>query len=70
MVGGPLGAQCMTCLTQAWKVDIEHLDYHHYLPIFFDGSLDGSTEDVDVILEVQCDFGLKIHCVIVLPISS
>lgn len=20
-----------------WKVDIEHLDYHHYLPIFFDG---------------------------------
>jgi len=21
----------------AWKVDIEKLDYHHYLPIFFDG---------------------------------
>lgn len=21
----------------AWKVDIENLDYHHYLPIFFDG---------------------------------
>jgi hypothetical protein len=20
-----------------WKVDIEKLDYHHYLPIFFDG---------------------------------
>ena len=20
-----------------WKVDIEYLDYHHYLPIFFDG---------------------------------
>lgn len=22
---------------EAWKVDIEKLDYHHYLPIFFDG---------------------------------
>ncbi len=21
----------------AWKVDIEKLDYHHYLPIFFEG---------------------------------
>ncbi|CAM9301859.1 unnamed protein product [Lampetra planeri] len=21
----------------AWKVDIEKLDYHHYLPMFFDG---------------------------------
>lgn len=21
----------------AWKVDIDKLDYHHYLPIFFDG---------------------------------
>merc|ERR1719235_1153429 len=21
----------------AWKVDVEKLDYHHYLPIFFDG---------------------------------
>merc|ERR1712099_199649 len=21
----------------AWKADIEKLDYHHYLPIFFDG---------------------------------
>ncbi|KAF7670068.1 hypothetical protein LDENG_00062540, partial [Lucifuga dentata] len=21
----------------AWKVDIEKLDYHHYLPLFFDG---------------------------------
>lgn len=20
-----------------WKVEIEKLDYHHYLPIFFDG---------------------------------
>ena len=26
------------CVFQiAWKVDIEKLDYHHYLPIFFDG---------------------------------
>jgi hypothetical protein len=22
----------------AWKVDVEKLDYHHYLPIFFDGA--------------------------------
>jgi hypothetical protein len=21
----------------SWKVDIEKLDFHHYLPIFFDG---------------------------------
>lgn len=21
----------------AWKVEIQKLDYHHYLPIFFDG---------------------------------
>ena len=21
----------------SWKVEIERLDYHHYLPIFFDG---------------------------------
>ena len=21
----------------AWKVEIEKLDYHHYLPLFFDG---------------------------------
>ena len=21
----------------AWKIDLEKLDYHHYLPIFFDG---------------------------------
>ena len=21
----------------AWKVDIQQLDYHHYLPIFFEG---------------------------------
>merc|ERR1712203_2481 len=21
----------------SWKVDLERLDYHHYLPIFFDG---------------------------------
>ena len=21
----------------SWKVDVEKLDYHHYLPIFFDG---------------------------------
>ena len=25
------------CVQIAWKVDIEKLDYHHYLPIFFDG---------------------------------
>lgn len=26
-----------TCNKIAWKVDIDKLDYHHYLPIFFDG---------------------------------
>lgn len=26
-----------TCNRIAWKVDIGKLDYHHYLPIFFDG---------------------------------
>jgi len=25
------------CGKIAWKVDVEKLDYHHYLPIFFDG---------------------------------
>jgi hypothetical protein len=35
--------------SKAWKVDIEKLDYHHYLPIFFDGSLEGLRElDVDL----------------------
>ena len=24
-------------LPEAWKAEIEKLDYHHYLPIFFDG---------------------------------
>ena len=28
---GPLGPKIL------WKVEIEKLDYHHYLPIFFDG---------------------------------
>mmetsp|Transcript_86694 Transcript_86694/g.250386 ORF Transcript_86694/g.250386 Transcript_86694/m.250386 type:complete len:316 (-) Transcript_86694:259-1206(-) len=28
---------CGTANKVAWKVDIEKLDYHHYLPIFFDG---------------------------------
>ena len=23
--------------TISWKVDVDKLDYHHYLPIFFDG---------------------------------
>jgi len=28
---------CGTANKISWKVDIEKLDYHHYLPIFFDG---------------------------------
>lgn len=37
---GDLPVQVHHTATQnkiAWKVDIEKLDYHHYLPIFFDG---------------------------------
>jgi len=37
---GDLPVQVQHTATQnkiAWKVDIEKLDYHHYLPIFFDG---------------------------------
>merc|ERR1719359_1278745 len=35
----------------SWKVDIEKLDYHHYLPIFFDGSRE--KEDPYRFLAVQ-----------------
>jgi len=35
----------------AWKVDIEKLDYHHYLPIFFDGARE--QEDPYRFLAVQ-----------------
>lgn len=35
----------------AWKVDIEKLDYHHYLPIFFDGMRE--KEDPYRFLSVQ-----------------
>merc|ERR1712050_456332 len=37
---GDLPVQIQHTATQnriAWKVEIEKLDYHHYLPIFFDG---------------------------------
>eukprot|EP00429_Kryptoperidinium_foliaceum_P054418 CAMPEP_0176076764 /NCGR_PEP_ID=MMETSP0120_2-20121206/38377_1 /TAXON_ID=160619 /ORGANISM="Kryptoperidinium foliaceum, Strain CCMP 1326" /LENGTH=344 /DNA_ID=CAMNT_0017410487 /DNA_START=61 /DNA_END=1095 /DNA_ORIENTATION=+ len=37
---GDLPVQIQHTATQnriAWKVDIDKLDYHHYLPIFFDG---------------------------------
>merc|ERR1719313_141049 len=37
---GDLPVQVQHTATQnriAWKVDIEKLDYHHYLPIFVDG---------------------------------
>jgi len=39
----------------AWKVDVEKLDYHHYLPIFFDGLRE--KEDPYRFLAVQgcCD---------------
>lgn len=35
----------------AWKVDVEKLDYHHYLPIFFDGARE--QEDPYRFLAVQ-----------------
>merc|ERR1719240_1655159 len=37
---GDLPVQVLHTATQnkiSWKVDIDKLDYHHYLPIFFDG---------------------------------
>lgn len=37
---GDLPVQILHTATQnkiSWKVDIDKLDYHHYLPIFFDG---------------------------------
>merc|ERR1719274_5607 len=40
----------------AWKVDIEKLDYHHYLPIFFDGLRE--KEDPYRFLAVQCCYDL------------
>lgn len=33
----PLSIQHATTRVLQWKVDVEKLDYHHYLPIFFDG---------------------------------
>eukprot|EP01064_Diplonema_japonicum_P028725 TRINITY_DN447_c0_g2_i1.p1 TRINITY_DN447_c0_g2~~TRINITY_DN447_c0_g2_i1.p1 ORF type:complete len:291 (+),score=53.87 TRINITY_DN447_c0_g2_i1:59-931(+) len=39
-----------------WKVDIEKLDYHHYLPIFFDGLRE--KEDPYRFLSVQGSFDL------------
>jgi len=34
----PVQIQHMTTSNRiSWKVDIDKLDYHHYLPIFFDG---------------------------------
>ena len=33
----PLQIEHGTHLRLAWKVEIDKLDYHHYLPIFFDG---------------------------------
>lgn len=42
-----------------WKVEIEKLDYHHYLPIFFDGIRE--TEDPYRFLAVQGVFDLLDH---------
>jgi hypothetical protein len=40
----------------AWKVDVEKLDYHHYLPIFFDGLRE--KEDPYRFLAVQGTFDM------------
>merc|ERR1719396_223776 len=40
----------------AWKVDIDKLDYHHYLPIFFDGCRE--MEDPYRFLAVQGTFDM------------
>jgi hypothetical protein len=45
----------------SWKVEIERLDYHHYLPIFFDGIREVeepyrflATKGVEDLLKVGC----------------
>eukprot|EP00440_Ansanella_granifera_P031314 gb/GFBE01034000.1/.p1 GENE.gb/GFBE01034000.1/~~gb/GFBE01034000.1/.p1 ORF type:complete len:360 (+),score=82.99 gb/GFBE01034000.1/:1-1080(+) len=56
---GDLPVQVLHEATQnriAWKVDIEKLDYHHYLPIFFDGLRE--KEDPYRFLAVQGVFNL------------
>merc|ERR1719413_125345 len=40
----------------AWKVDVEKLDYHHYLPIFFDGLRE--KEDPYRFLSVQATYDM------------
>lgn len=42
-----------------WKVDIEKLDYHHYLPIFFDGLRE--KEEPYRFLAVQGTFDMLEH---------
>lgn len=46
----------------SWKVEIERLDYHHYLPIFFDGVRETeepfrflATKGVEDLLKVHHD---------------
>lgn len=46
----------------SWKVEIERLDYHHYLPIFFDGIRETeepfrflATKGVEDLLKVHPD---------------
>jgi len=39
-----------------WKVDVEKLDYHHYLPIFMDGARE--QEDPYRYLAVQCTYDM------------
>eukprot|EP00929_Paragymnodinium_shiwhaense_P078515 TRINITY_DN40715_c0_g1_i1.p1 TRINITY_DN40715_c0_g1~~TRINITY_DN40715_c0_g1_i1.p1 ORF type:complete len:331 (+),score=57.45 TRINITY_DN40715_c0_g1_i1:83-994(+) len=43
----------------AWKVDIQKLDYHHYLPIFFDGLRE--KEDPYRFLAVQGTYDMLEH---------
>mmetsp|Transcript_52159 Transcript_52159/g.104461 ORF Transcript_52159/g.104461 Transcript_52159/m.104461 type:complete len:169 (-) Transcript_52159:44-550(-) len=42
-----------------WKVDVEKLDYHHYLPIFFDGLRE--REEPYRFLAVQGTFDMLEH---------
>jgi hypothetical protein len=42
-----------------WKVDIEKLDYHHYLPIFFDGLRE--REEPYRFLAIQGTFDMLDH---------
>jgi hypothetical protein len=54
----------------SWKVEIERLDYHHYLPIFFDGIRETdepyrflAVKGVEDLLKVLATWPMVVHWV-------